>query len=393
MDAGYSVRKLDVASWAGFGLLATSAVIVGICLPEISATFGTSLAEGGGMETARNLVLLAVLLLASILAQRWGKKRFIVLGQYLIAAGFFLASIAPNYATLILATMLMGAGGGFSEALINPLVVDIHPRQSGKYLNLSHAFFPISVMGSALLFGELLTRGISWRFVFQVAAVGALVIAIYTTTLRFPSETPDDSPYPQLVAGILKLGGFWLFAAAMYLGGSIEIALTFWSRSYVEAYLSDVPRAGAIAVVIFAASMAIGRFLTAYLANRVALNKIMIGAALLGLAVSGLIPFAGNLFWFYGLVALAGLAVASFWPSVLAEADDYLPVNTTILMVLLASAGIAGIGLTPWIMGLIGDSSELRSSFFIIPLLFILLLLILVVVRRVGVQNKVKIER
>lgn len=384
MNNDGKLTKLDIASWSGFAIFAISAIIIAICLPEISKTFSTDLSEGGGLETARNLVVLIVLLLAGMLAQRWGKKRFLVLGQYLLAIGLLLGSFSQNYPMLILALMIVGIGGGFTEALLNPLVVDLHRQESGKYLNLSHAFYPIGIIGAALLFGELLTQGYSWRFIFQIAAAGALVVAIFFTLLRFPPAEKDDSSYPKLFAGILRLGGFWLFAIALFLGGSIESALTFWSRSYVETYLSEVPRSGALAVMIFAGAMAVGRFLTAYLANKMSLNVIMIGSAILGVGVSVLIPFATTLFWFYALLALAGLATACFWPSILAEADAYLNVNTTILFVLLACVGIVGFGFTPWVMGVIGDNAELRVGFAIVPLLFIGLIAILLVERHLS---------
>lgn len=374
--------KLDVATWASFIFFAVSAVIVGVCLPEISRTFGTNLSEGGGIETARNLSLFIVLLLAGSLAQRWGIKRPLVLGHYLIGAGLLLGSVAQNYAMLVAALAVIGLGGGLLEALLNPVVVALHPRASGKYLNLSHAFYPVGIMASALIFGELLTLGVSWRVIFQIAAAGMLLVAVFYTLLRFPPEERDDRSYPQMFAGILALGGFWLFAAAIFLGASIESAFTFWSRSYVAAYLSAVPRAGAAAVMIFAGAMAAGRFLTAYLANRMALNSIMLGSAVLGLAVSGFIFRATSLWWFYGLLALAGLATACFWPTIMAAAADYLQVNTTILFILLACAGIIGFGLTPWIMGLIGDSSELRAGFTVIPLFFMGLIVVLLVQRR-----------
>ena len=68
-----ALTKLDIASWGGFTVFAVSAVIVGICLPEISKTFSTSLSEGGGMETVRNLLVFAVLLAAMLLAAHgWG---------------------------------------------------------------------------------------------------------------------------------------------------------------------------------------------------------------------------------------------------------------------------------------------------------------------------------
>jgi fucose permease len=384
MNIDSKVTKLDVATWASFMIFAVSAVIVAVNLPEISRTFSTNLSEGGGLETARNLVILIVLLLAGALAQRWGKKKFLNLGQYLLAAGLLLASFSQNYTMLILAILIMGFGGGFLEALLTPLVVDIHHRDSGKFLNLSHAFYPIGIVAAALLFGELLTQGYSWRLMFQIAALGALIVAIVFTILRFPPAETDDSSYLKLFASILSRGSFYIFALVIFLGGSIESGLTFWSRTYVETYLSDVPRSGAIALLIFAGSMAIGRFLTAYLAGKMSLNSIMIASAILGVGVTFMIPLASSLFWFYLLLGLAGLATACFWPTIMAEADRLLNVNTTILFVLLSCVGIIGFGAIPWIMGFIGDKNELKAGFAFIPALFAGLIVILIVERQLS---------
>ena len=378
------VTILDIASWAGFTAFAASAIIVAISLPEISRTFSTNYSEGGGMETARSIVMIMMLLLAGILAQRWGKKRFLAFGQYFNAAGLLLASFSQNYAMLIVALLMTGIGSGFAEALLNPLIIDIHHEQSGKFLNIGHAFFPAGIMVWALLFGELLTRGYSWRLLFQIASLANFSVAILFTLLRFPHGQKDDSSYPQLFASILSLRGFWLFAIIIALSASIESALTFWSRSYVETYLSEVPRAGAVAVIIFAGAMVIGRLFTAYLANRLSLNSIMISSAFLGIGVSVFIPAAATLTWFYALLALAGLATACFWPTILAEADAYLSVNTTILMVLLASVGMAGFGFTPWVTGVVGDNTELKSAFAIIPALFAAIILLLALERRMS---------
>ena len=382
MKKSQKLTILDIATWAGFMIFAVSGTIVAISLPEISATFSTNLTEGGGMETMRTMLVLIVLLLAGILAQRWGKKRFLTLGQYLMATGFLLASFAPSYPTLILALMLMGIGGGFSEALMNPLIADIHKKEAGRYLNISHAFYPLGIMSSALIFGELLTQGYSWRLLFQISAAATLLLAITFTLVRFPPAVKDDSSYPKLFGSILSLPGFWLFGLVIILAGAIEAALTFWGRTYVGAYLSDIPRSGAIAIVFFAAAMAFGRFLTGYLANKTSLNNIMVGSAILGLVISIFIPMATNLTWFYALFALAGLAIACYWPTILAEADDFLNVNTTILFVLLSAVGMVGFGLTPWIMGIIGDNVGLRAGFAIIPLLYIGLIALLIIERK-----------
>jgi fucose permease len=382
------ITQLDVASWGGFIMFATSSVITPICLPEISKTFSTTFAEGGSMETARTFAILIMIVLAGLGAQKWGKKRFITSGQYLFAAGLLLISLTHSYPLLIFALMLVGIGGGFSEALINPLVVDLHPQDSGKYLNLSNAFYSIGVMAAALLFGELLTLGYSWRWIFRLAAGGALVVGLGFNFTRFPIAIEQPHSPWQVMGTILKLPGFWLFAVAIFLGAGVESALTFWSRTYVETYLKNVPRAGAIAVVLFAGMMAVGRLLSAQLSRNLGLKRLMLGSALLGMVVSGLLVWTTTLAWFYALLALAGLATACFWPTILAEAANCLNVDATILFAMLACLGMAGFGFTPWLMGLIGDQMDLRTGFSIIPGYFVLLIVILGVEWRISAKNR-----
>jgi len=331
------------------------------------------------MEIARTFLVVLVLLIAGFSAHKWGKKRFITSGHYVLAAGLLMASLSQNYPMLIASLMIIGIGGGFLEALMNPLVVDIHADDSGKYLNITNAFYPIGVMTSALLFGELLTLGYSWRIMFRIAAVTALAMGLVFNGSRFPSAAKIEGSAWKEITGILGLWGFWLYAAAIFFGGGVESAFTFWSRSYVEAYLKDLPRAGAIAVVIFAGMMATGRLLTAKLSNTVSLKMILICSAFLGVGVSIIIPFTANLVWFYILLAFAGIAAAAFWPTILAEAAGCLKVDSTILFVMLACAGIAGFGFAPWVMGVIGDRTHLRTSFFVIPVFFIILVLLFVI--------------
>ncbi len=365
-------------------MFAASSVITPICLPEMSKTLSTNFSEGGGMETARTLIIVLVILMAGVFAQKWGKKCFLTSGQYLLAFGLLMVSISPNYPMLILSLMVIGIGGGFSEALINPLVVDIHPDDSGIYLNITNAFYSVGVMAAALLFGELLTAGYSWRWIFRIAALGALFVGICFNASRFPAALQEDTrPTSHVVLHILALPGFWLFAAVIFLGAGVESAFTFWSRTYVETYLKDIPRAGAIAVMVFAAMMAVGRLLAAKLSQHTALPQIMLYSALLGIVVSSIIPFTNSLMIFYALLGLTGLAAACFWPTILAEAAASLRVDSTMLFAMLASFGIAGFGFAPWIMGIIGDQTDLRMGFLILPGLFLLLIVLLITERRI----------
>jgi fucose permease len=353
-------------------------------LPGISKTLSTSLSEGGGMASARTFIMLIFLVMAGVLAQKWGKKPFLTLGQYVLTVGLLMASFANSYAMFILSLMLTGVGGGVMEALISPLVVDLHPNDSGRYMNLTHAFYPIGVMVSALLFGELLTMGISWRWVFRLTAIAALIIGVLYNAFHFPKPVETGHSPWNLIRKIFVLPGFWLFAVTIFMGAGIESAFTFWSTSYVAAYLKDVPRAGAFAVVIFAAAMAVGRLLTAKLSHTLSLKMLMGASALLGLVVSWLLPFASSLIWFYVLLSLAGLAAACFWPTILSEAQACLRVDATLLFVMLSCAGIAGFGIAPWLLGIIGDRTDLKIALSVMPSFFVIMLIVLFFEWRMG---------
>ena len=90
-------------------------------------------------------------------------------------------------------------------------------------------------------------------------------------------------------------------------------------------------------------------------------------------------PFLTQLWLFSGLLFLACIATAPFWPSVQSYCADCLPqTDTTMLFILLSCAGIPGCGFFTWLMGYLGNhSGGLRHAFYLVPACFLLLALII----------------
>ncbi len=103
-----------VVAAAGIVQLPTAAVVV--ALPAIHAEFGTSIAELQWTVTAFMIPFSAFLIAAGRLADVFGRKRFLLLGTALFAAGSVLAAAAPGIEVLIAGIALAGSGG----ALIMP---------------------------------------------------------------------------------------------------------------------------------------------------------------------------------------------------------------------------------------------------------------------------------
>lgn len=370
------MKKLDVLSGGAFFVFAMSVAITPVCFLQISGTFQAGFSDGGFLEAVRTILLLVVLLVSSFLTRRWGKKSLIAAGLYLIAAGLLCVSLAASFAQAVVAIAVVGFGGGFLEALVNPLVRDLHPQETGRYLNFTNAFFPVGALVSVLVFGELLSRGVGWRVAYVCGAGLSLCVAVFVSLSRFPPPVEENEGWHSL-REIITLKGFWIFAAAIFLGAGAESAFTFWSASYIQLYHVDVPRAGAVGMAVFSGAMALGRWLTGRLAGRFGLRRIMLMSACLGIVAGVLVLLAESFATILVLLAMAGFSAACFWPSILSEAGDTLRIGSTRLFILLSCAGIAGFGVSPWIMGIIGDFWELRAGFFVVPVLFGLLIVVL----------------
>lgn len=368
---------LDYISWCAFMSFSVSSVIIGLCLPEISNELNLNRIEGGFTESIRNVALLFSLMIFAVFATQLGKKIFSYNGQFLLAFGLLCASFAPTYPLLLASLVFVGLGGGIIEGVINPLIVDLHANNTNKYVNIANAFFPVGVVIAAIIFGQLLYMGISWRIIFRIAAAFALLTGILFTFSRFPKSLDTENFNIQIIYRLFKLPIFWVFAAALFLAAGIESAFTFWSRTYISHFLSDNVRIATFAVVVFSSCMAIGRFLSVKLSHLLSEIGLMFLSAVLGIIASLLIPFTFSILSFYLMLAFAGLSAACFWPMILVVAARLIRTNNSALFALLAFFGIVGFGFFPVFIGYLSQIFNLRIAVFTLPLAFALLIFLI----------------
>lgn len=113
--------------------------------------------------------------------------------------------------------------------------------------------------------------------------------------------------------------------------------------------------------------MMLGRFAFGWWVSQRHLHRLIFLSAAGGALVGLVVPFVGALWQLYGVLLIAGVSVACFWPSIQAYAVDRMPVDATILFILLSCCGIPGFAVVSWVMGAIGDAYSLRVSFYVVP--------------------------
>lgn len=377
----------DYAAFQSFFAYASGSVAIPVALVSLARDLGFSLEEGGmaaggALHLGRTIPMVITLLLCGFAAGRWGKRRTMGMSVALMGFGVLLCAVAPGYGILFLALMIAGMGEGVIEGLATPFVQDLHPKEPGRYINFTHSFWSVGVLVTVLGSGALISLGVSWRLVVAVVALLGFVAAVMllwpeSRSRRYP-EHPDPIHWKTVWAyarHILRVRRFWLFFAAMFVAGGGEFCLTFWCASFVQLNFIDAAWAGGLGTACFAGGMVLGRTGWGYLIKQHQLRYLIIWSAVAGTLITLLFPLVTGLWTLFGLLFLAGIATAPFWPSVQSYSADRLPwADTTVLFILLSCAGVPGCGVFTWLMGYIGDhAGGLRSAFYLVPACYLVL--------------------
>jgi MFS family permease len=378
--------RFDVAAVTSFFAYAAGSVVVPVALVSLARELGFPLAAGGlkaggTLPLGRTIAIVASLLLCAFAAGRWGKRRTFGGAVILMGIGMATCAVAPTYGMLLLALLTAGIGEGVIEGLATPFVQDLHPQEPGRYINFTHGFWSVGVLVTVLACGTLLSLGVSWRLLTGAVAALALIPAFLLLLPVPEGRRYPDHPEPihwttvrDHALSIIRIRRFWLFFAAMFVAGGGEFCLTFWTASYIQLNFTPAAWAGGVGTACFAAGMVAGRTGWGYLIAQHHLRRLLVFSALAGAFIGLAFPVLTNLWMFFGLLFIAGVATAPFWPSVQSYCADRLPgTDTTMLFVLLSCAGVPGCGFFTWLMGAIGDQIGLRHAFYIVPACYFVL--------------------
>ncbi len=390
MEAGTGGERsgwhpLDFASAGGFLVYSASATITPICLVVLAREMGFGLTAAGGLELARSVLIVGILLVSGLVAARFGKVRSLAVSCGLLGVGLVMYAAAPSYGWVVLALLILGGAGGVQEALINPLVQEAHPRDSGRFLSFVNAFWSLGVLLTMIAGGELLSAEISWRWLVGGLAVFAMMAGGgFAAFLRQDPGRQDRSMAAALAdkQRVLVAPGFWFFFSMMFLAGAAEGALTFWSAALIQLRFDALPREGGWGVAMFAVGMIVGRLAGARWMTQRRIYRALVLSAGAGVGVTGVLPWIGSLPWLFVVLFITGVTVACFWPGLQSYAVDRLHLEPTALFILLSCGGIPGFALASALIGWIGDRAGLEAGFMVIPVCLLGLLGMLGVERR-----------
>lgn len=151
--------------------------VLNVALPAIAADLGLGAVGTAWVLNAYFLAFGGLLLIAGRAADVFGRRRMILTGATVLAAGSFLGVAADTETVLVIARLVQGAGAAvLSPAAMSVILATFTGRARAQAMSLWGA---ASAVGGAtgVAAGGLLTAAVGWHGVLALSGVGAVLLA------------------------------------------------------------------------------------------------------------------------------------------------------------------------------------------------------------------------
>lgn len=263
------------------------------------------------------------------LADKYGRKKSIVFGLLLYGVASALFYFANSLNAYVVILFISGLAIGIFKTAALALLGDItnSSKEHSQKMNLLEGFFAIGAVIGPMLVIHFDSVGISWKWLYLIAAALCAGMILATLVTRFPE--PDIQSENVSLARTFSLVGdktalYFSLAIAMYV--ACEVAIFVWMPSYAEGFVgSELAMKFALyGVSIFFALRAIGRFLASWALGKVDWKIfLLIFSALIFLCFLLTVTMGKSVGVF--LLPISGLFMSMIYPTVNSKGISAFP--------------------------------------------------------------------
>jgi len=367
--------------------------------PEIKAALDLTNTEFGLAVAAYPVGSLVAGLAAATLIRRFRSSRVALAGTVLISGGVLLAGLAPSWALLAGALLMVGAADAIVDVAQNSHGLRVQRLFGRSILNSFHAIWSVGAVVGGLLAGGAAALFLPLGVHLTISGAVFILVGIVAYRLALPGAEPAEvgadavdadvqsdadvqndagatrvTAAPQRASTPVALPGrstkFLLMGALVLVaicGIVFEDAGNSWSALYLANSLDAPAAIAAFGFVALVGAQFIGRIIGDRLVDRFGQRTIArAGGALAAVGMGTALAFPSVPLTIVGF-ALVGLGSATLVPAAMHAADElpgFRPGSGITIVSWLMRLGFL---LSPLIVGMIADASSLRFGLLIVP--------------------------
>lgn len=307
------------------------------------------------------------------LADRFSRKRLIIVSLSLFSIMTYACGLAQNFWQLLLARMGVGVGEAGTNPASIAMISDMYPAERRA---APMAFFALGLnigIFAAFFFGGWLAQNYGWRATFQIVAFPGLALAVLAAiTMREPARGMSDGRIRETRAPpVLQVISFMFAARAMRhmtVALALVFAVSYGAIAWIPAHLIRVHDMGTIEIgmalaMIIGIGGGVGTAAVGVFADRLARRDMRWNFWLLALVATVTAPFlalafqAETAFWAL-LFLLPGISLnAAYLGPALAMMQGMVRPEMRALAsaVIMFIGNLIGLGLGPLFVGIVSD--------------------------------------
>ena len=315
-------KRLQWSQYIGFITIGLVSSIIGPMLFAIRLDINLNYSQAGLILSGQFLGMLLTVLIGGHLADKYGKRPFLLAGGTILSIGLFGSMFSQSYIALLFCTVLSGIGFGTYEVGINALCSDSVDANKGTAMNFLHFFFGLGAILGPVLVTLCINLLKNWRLVYGISALFPILVSIMLWPLVINKTIAQDNikhgmPY--------KNKFIWISGIFCFLYVGIEVSTSGWLPTYWQ-YISPhslIP--ASLIATIFWSTLTVGRLFSGKLADKFGFTKFLIFASFGVIIVTiswAIIPFQiGTLF----AILLLGGFLAGIFPTMMASVTSEYP--------------------------------------------------------------------
>lgn len=404
-DADGNAQRL---LWAGFMAILAAGVGFSIragILGQWAEQYGFTQTELGAITGGGLTGFGIIILLSSLIADRigFGRLMFAAFVMHLVSAALTLATGAAfaaggkplAFQCLFWGMFLFAIGNGIAEAVVNPLVATLFPRNKTHYLNILHAGWPggliLGGLASFFMAGGANGKPVAWQIQISLFLIPVVLYGLMMLGRRFPKSEAStsgvsyrdmlgelglvgaavicgllalffksDLGLPPLAAGGIAAGLLLAFGVATgfrfghlllafllivhALVGYVELGTDSWI-SKITGTIMNSPANGLLLFVYTSGLMFALRFFAGPIVEKISPLGLLAVSAIFGAAGLTLLGNAQGAVMCIVAATVYGIGKTFLWPTMLAVVSEQFPKGGAITIGAAGGVGMLAAGL------------------------------------------------